>query len=295
MPRAIWKGALNVGLLNAPVSLMPATHQDEIDFDWLKRDTLQPVGYKRVVKETGEEVAREDIVKAVKTEGGKYVLLSDEEIRSANVKAAHSIAIQCFVPAEDVNFLFYETPYYLQPAKGSEKVYALLREALFRARKIGIALIVLHQKQHLAAVIPTPQALVLNTLRWAIEVNDTEGLALPPKGVRGAGLSEREIAMATQLIDGMTEPWDPERYRDTFRDDIMAMVERKLAEGQADKVIETPPEPEAEAEETETDLTALLRQSLQGMTAPRTGAPARMPPPSARKPARTRAAKSGMH
>ncbi|WP_051155299.1 Ku protein [Noviherbaspirillum massiliense] len=278
MSRAIWKGAVSFGLLHAPVALHPATQQDEIDFAWLQKDTLQPVGYKRVVKETGEEIDRDDIIKAVKYKD-KYVVLSDEEIRSANVKSTHEIEIVAFTDAEDVNFLFFETPYYLAPTKGGEKVYALLREALLDAGKIGIALVVLHQKQHLAALIPTAQALVLNTLRWATEVRDTDGLELPPAGMKAAAVKKKELEMATQLIESMSEDWDPTDYKDSFRDDIMALVKRKYDEGQAEQISEVQLE-EPEESASEADLTELLRQSLQG----RTHRPARSRPPSRQAP-----------
>lgn len=283
MSRVMWKGAVSFGLLHAPVSLYPASQQDEIDFDWLRRDTLQPVGYKRVVKETGEEVDKDDIVKAVKYED-RYVILSDEEIKAANVKSTHTIDIVGFTEAEDVNFLFFETPYYLAPTKGGEKVYALLREALLRSKKIGVALVVLHNKQHLAALIATPRAIVLNTLRWATEVRGIEELDLPEEGLKSVAIKPKELQMATQLIESMTEDWAPDQYKDSFRNDIMAMVKRKYDEGLAEQITEVKIElPEETTEEA--DLTALLRQSLQGTAhRQRKGtAPKKAPPPAARK------------
>ncbi|GIZ52361.1 non-homologous end joining protein Ku [Noviherbaspirillum aridicola] len=285
MPRTMWKGAISFGLLHAPVSLYPASHQDEVDFDWLRRDTLQPVGYKRVVKETGEEVGKDDIIKGVKYEG-RYVILSDEEIKAANPKSTHTIDIVGFTDAEDVNFLFYETPYYLAPGKGGDKVYALLREAMLKARKIALALVVMHNKQHLAALIATPRALVLNTLRWATEVRDTEELELPEEGLKGVAIKPKELQMATQLIDSMSEEWNPGQYRDTFRDDIMALVKKKFDEGLAEEITDVQVE-EPETTGNVVDLTELLRQSLQGAgaRAPRKEpAPAKKaPPPAARK------------
>ncbi|MFC7515299.1 Ku protein [Herbaspirillum sp. GCM10030257] len=293
MARVMWKGAISFGLLHAPVSLYPAIQQDEIDFDWLKRDTLQAVGYKRVVKDTGKEVDKDDIIKAVKYEG-RYVVLSDEEIKAANVKSTHTIDIVGFTDAEDVNFLFFETPYYLAPTKGGEKVYALLREALRKSKKIGIALVVLHNKQHLAALIATPEAIVLNTLRWATEVRSTEALDLPEEGLKDVEVKPKELTMATQLIASMTEDWDPTQYHDTFRDDIMAMVKKKYDEGMAEQVTDVKIE-ESETADSETDLTELLRQSLQGTAnrSRRSGLPKKVPPPAARKTAsRSRPSKS---
>jgi DNA end-binding protein Ku len=290
----MWKGAISFGLLHAPVSLTPASRQDEIDFDWLQRETLKPVGYKRVVKDTGKEVDKDDIIKGVKYKD-RYVVLSDEEIKSANVKSTHTIDIVSFTPAEQLNFLFFEAPYYLAPTKGGEKVYALLREALLKTRKIAVALVVLHNKQHLAAVIPTPAALVLNTLRWATEVKDTEDLDLPAEGLKAAAIKPKELEMATKLINSMSEDWDPAEFKDTFRDDVMALVKKKFDEGLAEEITDVKVEaPEEEA--AETDLTELLRRSLQGAL-PRTArksAASDRPPPVARKAAhaRGRAAKT---
>jgi DNA end-binding protein Ku len=248
-----------------------------------------------VVKDTGKEVDKDDIVKGVKYKD-EYVILSDEEIKSANVKSTHTIDIVSFTAAEDVNFLFFETPYYLAPTKGGEKVYALLREALLKARKIGVALVVLHNKQHLAALIPTPGALVLNTLRWATEVRSADDLDLPPEGLKAASIKPKEVEMATQLIEGMSDEWDPAQYKDTFRDDIMALVKKKFDEGQAHEISDVKVEP-PELETDDTDLTELLKRSLQGVSsrpARSSGgagaAPKKHPPPAqrasrARKPA----------
>lgn len=280
--RTSWKGAISFGLLYAPVAMYPASQQDDVDFDWLQRETMQPVGYKRVVKSTGEEIPKEDIVKGVKYEG-HYVVLSDEEIKSANVKSTQTIDIVGFTEATDVSFLYFETPYYLEPAKGGEKVYTLLREALLKTGKIGIALIVLRNKQHLAALIATREAIVLNTLRWAAEVRDTSGLSLPAAGLKDAAVKPAELAMAAQLIESMSTGWDPAQYHDTFRDDIMAMVRRKFEAGEARQVLHA--EYEAPPETVGADLADLLRRSLQGA-----GKPAPAPRKAAASPGRKRAA-----
>jgi DNA end-binding protein Ku len=267
MARVIWKGALSFGLLHAPVSLYPATQQDEIDFDWLQRDTLEPVGYKRVIKKTGEEVSKEEVVKAVKQDDGSYVVLSDQEIESANVKSTHTVDIVSFVDAKELPFVYFETPYFVAPSEGGEKLYALLREALLETRKVGIALVVLHNKQHLAALIPTPQALYLNTLRWATEIKSPDALHLPHEGLKATAIKQKELAMAVQLIDSMAEEWDPSQYKDTFRDDIMVLVKKKITEGKAKSITTEVPQLPAEEEE-EVDLVELLKRSLQGVPAP---------------------------
>jgi len=277
--RTVWKGAISFGLLYAPVSMYPASHQDEVDFDWLQKKTLEPVGYKRVVKNTGKEIERDDIVKGVKYEG-QYVVLSDEEIQSANVKSTQSIDIVGFTSAEDLSFVYFETPYYLEPVKGGEKVYALLREAMLKTGKVAIAIIVMRNKQHLAALIATPDAIALNTLRWADEVRDTSDLSLPPPGLKGT-VKPAELEMAVQLVESMHTDWQPEEYRDTFRDDIMAMVKRKYDAGEASQIKQV--QIEAPEHSTDTDLAELLRRSLQGSPKSAAPAPKAATPTAARK------------
>lgn len=293
MPRASWKGALSFGLLHAPIALYPATDQDEIDFDWLQRDTLEPVGYKRVVKKTGKEIDKDEVVRAVKQKDGNYVVLSDEEIEAANPKSTHTVDILSFVDAKDLPFVYFETPYFVAPTEGGEKLYALLREALLETRRVGIALVVMHHKQHLAAVIPTPQAIYLNTLRWATEVRSPDQLPLPEQGVNAAAVKQKELNMAVQLIESMTEEWDPAQFRDTFRDDIMALVKNKAEVGKAGAV--ATPVPDIVVEETdEVDLLELLKRSLQGTKrepARRTAA-GKMPVPPRTGRARSRGGKA---
>jgi DNA end-binding protein Ku len=264
MPRVIWKGSISFGLVHIPVALYPATTSDSIDFDWLDRRTMAPIGYKRINKETGKEVDKKFIVRGIQYESEHYVVLSDEEIRGANPKATQSVDILCFADLMEVSFLYLETPYFLAPDKKGEKVYALLREALKKTGKIGIALVVMHTKQHLAALIPSGNALVLNTLRWSTELRDVKDIELPADGVKAAGIREKELDMAVQLIGDMNERLDLSQYRDTFRDDIMAMVKRKVKAGKTE-LVETPEAPREEAAPSNViDLTDLLKRSLNG-------------------------------
>jgi DNA end-binding protein Ku len=200
--------------------------------------------------------------------------LSDEEIRAANPKATQSVDILCFADLKEVSFLYLETPYFLAPDKKGEKVYALLREALKKTGKIGIALVVMHTKQHLAALIPSGNALVLNTLRWSTELRDVKDIDLPADGVKATGIREKELDMAVQLIGDMNERLDLSQYRDTFRDDIMAMVKRKVKAGKTE-LVETPEAaPEDAAPSNVIDLTELLKRSLNGKRGGTTKAPA---------------------
>lgn len=290
MPRALWKGAITFGLVHIPVALYPASKQDELDFDWIDRRNMAPVGYKRVNKETGREVQRENIVRGLKREDGRYVVLSDEEIRSANVKSTQTVDIVAFVDAGEIDVTFFETPYVLGPLARGEKVYALLREALRRERKVGIAYVVMHTKQHLAALIPGERALFLNTLRWANEIRPMKDIDLPGSGLKGAGIREQELKMATELIRKMSEPWDPDQYRDSFRDDILKLVNRKVAKGQL-KEVSTPEPAEASRESAQIiDLTELLKQSLGSQAKKKPAASARRRKAASRAPAKRKRA-----
>lgn len=261
MPRTIWKGAVSFGLVHIPVALVPATRNQGIDFDWLDRRSMDPVGYRRVNKATGEEVDSSDIVKGVQYEKGRYVVISDEEIRAAHPKATQTVDIIAFVDGEEISSLYLDTPYYLVPDKNGEKVYGLLREALESTGRVGLANVVLRNKQHLAVVMPLDGALVLDTLRWADEIRGVESLGLKPEALEPE-LDKREREMAIRLVESMSEEWEPERYHDSFQAQIMKLVEQKAKAGR----IEEPAEAE-EVEETGAeviDLTELLKRSLAG-------------------------------
>ena len=274
MPRAIWKGSISFGLVHIPVSLFPAVTSDSIDFDWLDKRSMAPIGYRRYNKETGKEVDKKFIVRGYQYEPDHYVVLSDEEIRAANSKATQSVDILCFADLKEVSFLYLETPYYLAPDKKGQKVYALLREALKKTGKIGIAHVVMHTKQHLAALIPSGNALVLNTLRWSGELRDAKDLELPADGVKSTGIREQELAMAEKLIGDMTERLNLGKFRDTFRDDILSLVKRKVKAGKTE-LVETPEAaPEEAVPSNVIDLTELLKRSLHGAKAGATRAPA---------------------
>lgn len=260
MPRTIWKGAVSFGLVHIPVALVPATTRTGIDFDWLDKRSMDRVGYKRVNKTTGEDIDSENIVKGVEYEKGHYVVLSDEEIKAAHPKATQTVDIVAFVDAKDISFLYIDTPYYLTPDRRGEKVYALLRETLIQTGKVGIANVVLRNKQHLAVVMPLGKALVMNTLRWAEEVRGVEYLELKDEALE-PDLADRELDMAKRLVEDMTEQWKPEQYKDTFQDQIMDLVEKKAREGKLEAV--GGPEEAVDRRSADViDLTELLKRSL---------------------------------
>ena len=260
MPRTIWKGAVSFGLVHIPVALVPATTRQGIDFDWLDKRSMDRVGYKRINKTTGEDIDSENVVKGVEFEKGHYIVLSDDEIKGAHPEATQTVDIVAFVDAKEISFLYISTPYYLTPDRRGEKVYALLRETLIQTGKVGIANVVLRNKQHLAVVMPLGKALVLNTLRWADEVRGVEYLELKDEALN-ADLNKRELDMAKRLVEDMSEPWDPTQFKDTFQDQIMALVERKAREGKLEAV--GGPEEAVDRRSADVlDLTELLKRSL---------------------------------
>lgn len=262
MPRVIWKGAISFGLVHVPVALYPASQDVGIDFDWLDKRSMDPVGYKRINKRTGKEIQPDDIVKGIKQDDGDYVILSEEQIKSAYPKSTQTIEIESFVKASEIQFTLLETPYYLEPIGKGEKVYALLRESMAEAGVIGIARVVMHTKERLAALIPSGAALVLNTIRWASEIRPMEELKLPAEGRTAAGLKPGELKMAAQLIGEMTGPWKSDGYSDKFSDAILALVSKKVEAGET-ATVATLEEVPAEVRATNVvDLTDLLAKSL---------------------------------
>jgi DNA end-binding protein Ku len=262
MARSIWKGAISFGLVHIPVALVSATSSDNVDFDWLDDRTMDPVGYKRVNKVTGKEVSKEHIVKGIQYEKGKYVLLSEEEIHSAHPKSTQTIDIFSFVNSADIPLAHIDTPYYLAPDKRGEKVYALLREALVNTGMVGLANVVLHTKQHLAAVMVVDSALVLILLRWPNEVKNIGILELTAATTK-AELNKAEKEMAVRLVKDMSGNWNPDDYRDTFQEKKMALVDQKVREGKIEDVetdVDEAPHKTADI----IDLTELLKRSLGG-------------------------------
>ncbi len=262
MPRVIWKGAISFGLVHVPVALYPASQAVGIDFDWLDRRSMDPVGYKRVNKRTGKEIQGDDIVKGIKQVDGDYVILTEDQIKAAYPQATQTIEIESFVKASEIAFTLLETPYYLEPIGKGEKVYALLREAMAEAGVIGIARVVMHTKEHLAALIPSGAALVLNTIRWASEIRSADALKLPAQGKTAAGLKPAELKMAAQLISDMTGPWRSDDYSDRFGDAVQKLVNKKLAAGETETVTPLERAPAAEGPGNVVDLTELLARSL---------------------------------
>lgn len=260
--RTLWKGAISFGLVHIPVTLHSATAENRMKFNLLDKSSMAPVGNKQVNKATGEAMQREEVVKGFEVEKDQYVVLTPDEIKAALPKSTQTIEIEAFVEREQIPAVFFHKPYYVSPAgKGGQKPFALMRETLVRTGKVGIAKVVISTKQHLAALIPAGNGLMLNLLRWEDEVRDTAGLAWPGDDVK---VSAAELKMAEQLVDAMAGDWQPDLFHDEFREKLMALVEQKARDGGLKAVAPLPGEDAGESGAEIIDLTELLRRSLQG-------------------------------
>jgi DNA end-binding protein Ku len=264
MARAIWKGAISFGLVHIPVALQSAVSSQGINFDWLDERSMEPVGYKRVNKVSGKEVTKEHIVKGVEYEKGRYVILSEEEIRTAHPESTQTIDIFSFINRDQIPLVNIDTPYYLAPDKRGEKVYALLRQTLEETDKVALAYVVLHTRQHLCALMPVESAIVMVMLRWPSEVRGLASIELS-KAATGPTLNKSEKEMAKRLVEDMAGEWEPDEYRDSFQEKIMALVDKKASHGEIKNVEQEEVEERRSADII--DLTELLKRSLGGAKA----------------------------
>jgi DNA end-binding protein Ku len=284
MPRVLWKGAISFGLVHIPVGLYSAEKRNSFDLTMLDRRTMKPVGFKRYNKETGEEVSWDDIVKGYEYEKDRYIVLTDEDFKRANVEATQTVDILSFVNKADISPMYFETPYYLAPDKRGQKGYALLRETLKQTGKIGIANVVIRTRQYIAALLPVDDVIVMNTLRYANELRGSDEFELPSSNLKAVGVSAREIDMARKLLDGMTAKWHPTEYHDTYHEDLLALIEKRIEAGQTEIITEpSQDEEERPAKGEVIDLMALLKRSVE--TTSKSGKPAR--------PAKARGRKGG--
>jgi DNA end-binding protein Ku len=242
------------------VSLHSAARSSTLDMDLLDKRDFAPVGYQRYNKSTGKVVDWNDVVKGYEYEKGEYVVLTDEDFRRANVEASRTIDIQTFVARDAISPYYFDTPYFLVPDKGGERVYALLREALEQSKKLAVATFVLRSRQHVAALMPVENVILLNTLRYQEEIQEVPETAAAKKSA-----TARELDMALKLIDEMTEKWHPEQFHNTYKDDLMKRIQEKVKSGQTHALTE----PEGEVTERRAgggkvvDLMSLLQRSLE--------------------------------
>jgi DNA end-binding protein Ku len=261
MPRGLWKGAISFGLVNVPVELFAAQKRtSELDLTMLDKRDLAPVGYKRYNKASGEDVPWGEIVKGYEYEDDKYVVLSKEDFRRANIEASRTVEILSFVDLGEIPPQHFETPYYLVPGKRGEKAYALLRETLKKAGKAGIATVVIRTRQYLAAVIPQEDMLLLNTLRYADELRDVKALDV---SIKNPKVTAKETDLALRLVEDMADSWKPQKYKDSYRDDLLARIREKVKKGQTEEITEPEKAPRAGKSAEVIDLMALLKRSVE--------------------------------
>ena len=253
--RAIWKGSISFGLVNVPISLYPATTQKELSFRLLRKSDLSPINYKRVAEADGKEVPWDQIVKGYEYEKGQFVVVSEEDFRRADIEATQIIEVLEFVHLKEIDPVFYDKPYYLEPQRQGAKAYALLREALSKMEMVGIAKVVLKTRQHLAAVKPEQNALVLELMHFAEELVSPSALQIP----RDAAIGSREMQMASELIDRLSNTWDPTKYTDDYQHALMALIQKKIESGGKTPAAKAP----SKRFPTKViDLVSVLQQSL---------------------------------
>lgn len=253
--RAIWKGSISFGLVSIPISLFPATQRDELKFRLLRKSDLSPINYKRVAEADGKEVPWDQVSKGFEYEKGQFVIVTDEDFERADVKATQTVDIISFVDIDDINPVFFYKPYYMQAEKGGEKAYVLFRNALQASGRIGIAKVVIKVRQHLAAIKPQENGLMLELMHFPEELVDASEFkspAAPPA-------SKPEMNMAGQLIDSMTAKWEPELYHDDYHDSLKKMIEEKIRHGGEKLPAQKRPRKPANV----IDLVSVLQQSIK--------------------------------
>lgn len=262
MPSTIWTGSISFGLVNIPVSLVTAEQRDDLDFTLLDKRDSSPIGYQKVNKRTGKPVPGDRIVRGVEQANGRYVVVNDTDLRRASPERTQRIDILAFVEATAIPPLYFDRPYYLEPARGGERGYALFREALRRSGKLGVASVVVKTRQHLAAVLVYDRVLVLDVLRYAAELRDPSKLRVPGTTLKALRISDRELKMAERLVAEMTEDWDPEKYHDEYRDELLAFIKKRGRAGQLTSAPETEEKPATRKRADVIDIAELLKRSL---------------------------------
>lgn len=264
MARPVWTGHIAFGLVNVPVVLYSAERRADLNLRLIDSRNDARVRYERVNDETGEEVPWNKIVKGYEYDGDSLVLLSDDELEHASPELTRTIDVSQFVSLADIDPIYFDKPYYLLPGKGGAKGYVLLRDALRDAGKAGLATVVIRTRQYVAAVRPQDDGLVLQLLRYHQELRDMQDFDLPTAELRKVKPSKQERAMATQLIDAMTDTWDPKDFHDEYHDAVMKMIKDKIAAGETEAV-DLPDEEEDDSDEMTTiNFLDVLRQSVEG-------------------------------
>ena len=263
MARPIWTGNLSFGLLNVPVSLMSGTRSTDLSFRMLDSRDRKPIRFERVNADTGDEVPWKDIVKAFEYDKGSYVVIDKDDIKSASAQAHESVEIEGFIDEDAIDVRFFEKPYVLVPGKKADKGYVLLRETLRKAKKIGLARVVIRTREYLSAVMPLDDALVLILMRYPQELVEPSDYKLPTGKLSEYRITPQEISMATQLVESMATKWSPEDYHDEFRERLSELIQKRIKQkGATTKVLEQDDEPGEDATTNVVDFVALLKKSL---------------------------------
>jgi DNA end-binding protein Ku len=257
LPRPIWRGTISFGLVTIPVGLYPAVARSELSFRLLDRRDHSPIHNQRVNESTGDVVPWEEVTKGYQLEDGRWVTLSDEDFQAANVKATQTIDVIAAVERADVPPEYLETPYYLAPEKAGFKAYALLREALKRAGRVAVAQIVIRTRQRLVLLVPQGRLLLLEVIHYPHELRGTDELELPVEDLAEANVTDAELELASQLVGTIASDWDPSLYRDSYREDLLALIDRKAA----GEPVEAPTSAPDEAAQV-VDIMKLLKQSV---------------------------------
>ena len=253
--RPLWKGAISFGLVTIPVSLYPATRREELKFRLLRKSDHSPINYKRIAEADGKEVPWDEIVKGYEYEKGKYIILKEEDFTRVDVEATQTVDIINFVKIDEVDPLLFYKPYYLEVGKGGDKAYVLLREALVKSGKIAIAKVVIRARQHLAAIKPQKNGLMLELMHFPSELIDVSEFKAPAQ----KSVSKAEMQMAEELIESMTTDWKPEQYTDEYRDALENLIEEKIEHG--DKAAPAPSKKKQPSNVV--DLVSVLQKSIQ--------------------------------
>jgi DNA end-binding protein Ku len=277
MAHAIWNGTINFGLVTIPVKLFTAVRENELHFNQLHSKDKGRIHYKRVCDACGKDVPWEDIAKGYEYEKGDYIVLTDEDLKQANVEATQSIDIVQFVELTEIDPKFFEKPYYLEPEKKGRHAYGLLRDALAKSGKVGVARVVIRSREHLAALKPNGPALMLEIMHFADELVDVEDFNMPdPK----EAAPPNEMKAAQMLIGSMTSPFKPEEYKDRYREDVLTMIEARAKGKPSKKAVKKP---------VSASNVVNLMDVLQRSLADRKGQPAKKAAPKAKPPVKTRA------
>jgi DNA end-binding protein Ku len=295
--RPIWKGAISFGLVTIPVQIINATKREELKFKMLRKGDLSAINYKRVAEVDGKEVPWEDIVKGFEYDKGKFVVMEEKDFEKVDLQGTDSIEILDFVDVAGVNPIHFYKPYYIEPMKGGAAAYALLREVLSDTGKIGIAKVVIRNRQHLAAVKANGPLLVLELMHFASEITPAENVKVPAESTT---VDKRALEMARTLVEQMTSKWEPERYTDDYATALMKVIEKKVEAG--GKELPGTKKTHAPAATNVIDLVAVLQKSLSeasggksAQATERSRVKSRAPASTKRSSAKSPAKKRGTH